>query len=112
MNYWAAPELLGRLKISRKKLSKESILAAVCKDFEMDLEEITARGRAAQYLEPRHITCYLLREYARMHFKEIGDLFNRDHTTIIHAVRAVKDRMDTEPDYKARVQRLINKINY
>jgi len=110
MNYRVAPGVIGKMEISRLEATKEMILRAVCREYEVTIPQLTAKSRKRKVVEPRHVACYLLRKYAHWVWEEIGTEFNRDHTTAMNAYRAVQDRMDTEPEFKARIEKLIPKI--
>ncbi len=52
-------------------------------------EEIMGRRRVADVVFARHAAMYLMRK-ANRSYPQIGLWFNRDHTTIMHAVRQVE----------------------
>jgi chromosomal replication initiator protein len=50
---------------------------------------------------------YLARRHTRHSLEEIGGFFGgRDHTTVMHALKAVKLRMDRDDDFKSVVLQL------
>jgi chromosomal replication initiator protein len=56
---------------------------------------------------PRQIAMYLARELTNHSLQEIGDAFGgRDHSTVIHAHKLVKRKMDADPNLKMVVSRL------
>jgi hypothetical protein len=55
---------------------------------------------------PRHVVFYLARELTELSLNCIGGIVGgRDHGTVIHGVRHVKDRMDVDPAFKVKVER-------
>lgn len=64
-----------------------------------------ARNRLAAW--PRQVAMYLSRELTCQSLPGIGHLFgDRDHTTVIYAIKAVKKRMAADPLYRADVEAL------
>ena len=51
-----------------------------------------------------------MNDYFSYTLKRIGGVVGRDHTTIIHAVRKIKDRIRHEDDFKDLVNGVYNKI--
>jgi chromosomal replication initiation ATPase DnaA len=55
--------------------------------FKMGLKDILGTCREKEYVTARIIAIYLIRKNTRMNLKEIGHVFNRDHSTIIYNLR-------------------------
>ncbi len=67
------------------------IRAMVACHYGLTLAEITSAARSIPYLLPRNIAMYLCIRYAGTSFPQTGRLFgNRDHTTVLHAVKRTK----------------------
>lgn len=82
------------------------IIHAVSAAMNVPAELIRARTRRRDIVEARFICAYLMKQHTKMTLTEIGWSLNRDHTTIIHALKAVGDRMDTEPAFRETVRSL------
>ena len=53
--------------------------------------------RSRQIARPRQIAMYLAKNLTSMSYPEIGKRFgNRDHTTIMHAVRKIEELMEQD----------------
>jgi hypothetical protein len=59
---------------------------------------ILKKNRTRKYLVPRQIYTYLLRKVLKMTLKEIGDILNSDHTTVIHSVKKVEILLEIEDE--------------
>jgi hypothetical protein len=57
--------------------------------------DITGPGRFANYVAARMEACWLAALETDVSLNEIGRLLDKDHTTVIHAVRTMNDRMGT-----------------
>lgn len=84
----------------------EAILLEVMKVYDITREELMSHLRGVREVEARFAAIRLMKELLCMPAREIGWVFNRDHSTILHALRVHQDRMDTIPDEAARFERL------
>lgn len=51
---------------------------------------------------------YLLKKQTALSIKKIGRLLCRDHSSVVHGVQSIQNRMDTEPDIYNEVMALLN----
>ncbi len=82
------------------------ILNAVCKQYGYTIKELVSRKQQKTLVEARHIAMYICRMHLGMSYNEIGDIFNRDHSTIVyvlHKYRKVEERLAKIADYIAHV---------
>lgn len=88
----------------------ESIISAVAEDFGYTFLLMRARDRHARIALARQTGLYLARELTGASLIELGNVLERDHGTVIHAIRAVDERMATDPLFAQRVARLRGKL--
>lgn len=82
------------IEIRTKKLSPVEVIEGVCKFYKVDFSKVIGKGRYRNLVDARHIAMHLLRNdrYLNLSLASVGEYFNnRDHTTVIHAVRNVED---------------------
>ena len=61
--------------------------------------------RARQIARPRQIAMYLSKNLTSLSYPEIGRKFgNRDHTTIMHAVKKIEDVIKLDPELSDDIQ--------
>ena len=71
------------------------------------VSEIIGSRRGLCIIVPRHTAIYLCFEFRLCSKCALGRWFgNRDHSTVYHAIRAVKTRMANEPDYAELIAKL------
>lgn len=72
--------------------------------------QITGRSRVAHICQARQAACYIIRKVRpKLSYPCIAQLFaGRDHSTIIHACRAVEARLPRDPELAGKVAALIN----
>lgn len=76
------------------------IIDLCCEHFEVTRTGIFSRFRGGEVVKARHVAMYLIygEEKNGISLHEIGELFNRDHTSIISARQRCKDAIDTKMD--------------
>ncbi len=61
--------------------------------------DITSTRREKTVVLPRQVAMYLAKKLTRKSLPDIGRRFGgRDHTTVLHSVRRIEERMKTDPD--------------
>jgi chromosomal replication initiator protein len=92
---------------ARKVVSIDVIKQRVADHFDIRLADMTSKRRPANIAFPRQIAMYLSRELTKASLNEIGEAFGgRDHGTVLHAHRLVKDRMKTDEKTRQLVMSL------
>lgn len=89
----------------------QSIMAAVTDFYRVRLFDLQSERRHRSIAQPRQVCMYLIRQHTRHSLEEIGGYFgNRDHTTVMHAIRTVDDRRGHDPNFDATIKALEAKI--
>lgn len=93
-----------------QRLMISHIQALVAAYYQVPVRSMVSAQRSRQFAHPRQIAMYLSSELTPKSLPDIGRRFSRDHTTVIHAIRAVQKRMledaEIEADIKALRERL------
>ena len=85
----------------------QTIADTVALWFELKPEQIRSRDRRASLLWPRQIAMYIARHKTDATLSAIGAFFGRcDHTTVLHAVRKVEERMRLDPEFGRELNEL------
>jgi chromosomal replication initiation ATPase DnaA len=100
-------ELTRREHISMQSLEADKVLAAVEKEFGMPREVFCRKDASREVLIVRQTAQYLLREILHHSFPTVARLTGlKDHTTIMHSIKCVRDRRSVGPEYDAQIRRL------
>ena len=83
----------------------DNIKKTVAEYFKIRISELLSKRRSRSIARPRQIGMSLAKELTRHSLPEIGDAFGgRDHTTVLHACRKIKELRETDArvdeDYK------------
>lgn len=75
----------------RPQVRIESIQRAVAQHFNLSRQDLISSRRTQAVVRPRQIAMYLAKQMTLRSLPEIGKRFgNRDHTTVLHAVRKIE----------------------
>lgn len=78
------------------------IVEIVCKFYGVKKEELLARKRTKNIAEARQIAMYLITEYLNIPLESVGNIFGKDHSTVIYAKNKVAE--DIKKSKKLEVQ--------
>jgi chromosomal replication initiator protein len=92
----------GRFSISIEVIQKK-----VAEHFDIRLADMTSKRRPENIAFPRQIAMYLSRQMTESSLNTIGEAYGgRDHGTVLHACRLVKDRMEVDANVRQVVSYL------
>jgi chromosomal replication initiator protein len=92
----------GRFTINMEVIQKK-----VAEHFDIRLADMTSKRRPENIAFPRQIAMYLSRQLTENSLSSIGEAFGgRDHGTVLHACRLVKDRMEVDSNVRQVVSYL------
>jgi chromosomal replication initiator protein len=95
----------------RHTLTIEVIQKRVAEHFDIRLADMTSKRRPENIAFPRQIAMYLSRQMTEGSLNTIGEAFGgRDHGTVMHACRLVKDRMEVDTGVRQTVMMLEKKL--
>ena len=107
-----AQEALKDLVKEDEPVDHNRIIKACADHFGVSLNEITNGGRTKQLALARQVAMYVLRTTLSLSLKEIGSLFDdKDHTTVMHAIKKVSELRLKDPGFAARLEKLSKGIN-
>jgi chromosomal replication initiator protein len=92
-------------------MSVEDIQRAVCSHFRLSNTELLSKDRHKSVAFARQVAMYLCRQRLKCSFPELGRAFgNRDHTTVMSAVRRVEQLRQRDPQVNAHLEAIEKKL--
>jgi chromosomal replication initiator protein len=85
--------------------SVDSIQEVVCSVLGVSRQDLLSPTRTARVSQARQLAMYLARDLTPLSLAQIAREFRRDHSTVLHAVRAVSGRLDPGSDTSTVVHR-------
>ena len=90
---------------------KKVIAASRLNNIELTMH-IISKKRNSEFVIPRQICMYMIREYTTTSLESIAKMLNKkDHTTILHGVKKIESEMNTNPDIKNKIEIIKKKMN-
>ena len=95
------------LRASNRRVTIEEIQKKVAEHYNIRLADMSSARRARAVARPRQVAMYLSKQLTSRSLPEIGRKFgDRDHTTVMHAVRKVEELCATDPTFSEDVELL------
>ncbi len=95
----------------RKVITPEFIIDVVSEHFDITTEDILSDKRDSRIALPRQIAMYLSKRYTMRNVNDIAKVFRRDHSTVIHGIKSVEDKIKDNPDVENKVDIITKKLN-
>ncbi|PMB54485.1 Chromosomal replication initiator protein DnaA [Coxiella-like endosymbiont] len=96
------------LTLQARLITIENIQKTVAEYYKIKVVDLLAKRRSRSIARPRQMAMALAKELTNHSLPEIGDAFSgRDHTTILHACRKVKELLTTSVDILEDYKNLI-----
>ena len=84
----------------------DMVVRAVESYFKISRAELLSEKRSKNITHPRQVAMFLIRRYTDMSYPEIGDGFNKDHTSVMYADRQIQAKMVSEIKVKKEVEKI------
>ncbi len=92
------------------RISIDLIKTVVSDKYGMDKKDFKSPRKTEAIAFPRQIAMFLACDLTEMSLPEIGDSFNRDHTTVMFARDKIKQLVHSDPYFNEVINQLIAKI--
>lgn len=108
---FARTEIAATSNARASETSVEDIQRTVCHHFKLRSGDLFSKDRHKSIAFARHVAMYLCRQRLKCSFPELGRAFgNRDHTTVMSAVRKVEALRGSDPEVRAHLEALERKL--
>jgi len=99
------------LSLQAKLVTIENIQKTVADYYKVRMADLLSKRRSRSVARPRQVAMALAKELTSHSLPEIGDAFGgRDHTTVLHACKRIKDLRDTEQRIKEDYSNLLRTL--
>ena len=78
----------------------QAAIRVVSELYGLTEREVRGRRRIRSVVDARQMAMRIVRETTSLSLHDIGTLFNRDHSTIIHAIKATENLLETSEQYR------------
>jgi chromosomal replication initiator protein len=93
----------------KSALTPQKIIQAVAEQYGIRTEDILGKAQTRECALPRQLAMHLCRDQLKMPFMKIGDLFSRDHSTVMSSVKSIQKSLDQDDRELTGIWQLILK---
>jgi chromosomal replication initiator protein len=103
--------LQGVASAKKRIVSVKKLMEVVADFYNISLDDLLRQSRRKEFVKPRQIAMYLMREELENSFPSIGEHFGgRDHTTVMHAVDKINKLLAEKESMKQEIDLIVNKL--
>ncbi|XCN73912.1 MAG: chromosomal replication initiator protein DnaA [Candidatus Electrothrix aestuarii] len=102
-------EGFGELQ-QQMQLNGRAIRDVISSQYKISVDELTSRSRKRAVSFPRQIAMYLTRKYTEESLADIGNLYNRDHSTVLYAIKVINRDIAQKNTVRQQVEMLKDKL--
>lgn len=100
------------LSLQDKMATLENIQKTVAEYYKIRVADLLSSRRSRSITRPRQLAMYLAKEFTNHSLPEIGDAFGgRDHTTVIHACKKIRELITTDNRMKEDHKNLVRLLS-
>ncbi len=108
---FAREALRDLLAVQERKVTIENIQKTVAEYYKIRVADLLSKRRSRMITRPRQTAMSLAKELTSHSLPEIGDAFGgRDHTTVIHACKRVKELRDADTRIRDDYENLLRTL--
>ena len=97
---------------NNKIITIEKIQKTVASFYEIKISDLSSSSRLRTIVRPRQVAMYLAKNLTLSSLPKIGKEFgNKNHATVIHAVKIVQDLMSSNPSTLQEIKTLEEKLS-
>ena len=99
------------LALQDRQVSLDNIKRTVAESYKIKSSDLLSKRRSRSVARPRQLAMALSKELTNHSLPEIGDAFGgRDHTTVLHACRKIKELRETSTDIREDYKNLLRSL--
>lgn len=99
------------LALQDRQISLDNIQRTVAEYYKIKLSDMMSKRRSRSVARPRQVAMALAKELTNHSLPEIGESFGgRDHTTVLHACRKIKELQETDTDIREDYKNLLRSL--
>jgi chromosomal replication initiator protein len=93
-----------------RMITVDMVMSETADHFDLAVEELSGPGRSANVALARQIAMYLSRELTELSLPRIATYFDRDHTTVMHAAKKIKELIAKDRSAFSTVTDITNQV--
>ena len=108
-----AKQILHRnTRKEKKNVTIAEIMESTCACCHVKREELIGKCRKATLVESRQLVIYLAQKHTGLTHSKIGAIVgNRNHATVIHSIKTISKRLETDKDLQEKLRMIEDNLN-
>ena len=94
-----------------KNITPDTIVDEVARYYNISPADIKGTGRSQKIAEARQVAIYICRDLTKQSFPQIGDFFDKKHTTVLYSYEKVKEELGYNNGLATIISAITKKIN-
>ena len=86
----------------------EKALRLVCKKYNVTEEDLKSSKRTQSIANARHVAIHILKKVTDLSHKEVGNILNRNHATVIASLNTVDINIKTKKNYQEEINEILS----
>lgn len=92
-------------------LTPEKILQSVAEFYGIRINDILSKSHAREYTLPRQVSMFLCRSHLNMPYMKIGEIFSRDHSTVMTSVKQIQKNLSAnDKEMNSNIHSIVNRF--
>jgi chromosomal replication initiator protein len=95
----------------QSNVSMDNIQHVIANYFSLSVNDLKSKKRTKNVVYPRQLAMYVIKTITEFSLTDIGQSFGgRDHTTVLHSLKMIEDRVKSDPAEERLIQNLIKSV--
>ncbi|MEN8258794.1 MAG: chromosomal replication initiator protein DnaA [Thermodesulfobacteriota bacterium] len=103
-------ETLRNIIGQQGQISVEMIRDFIAGQYKVTINDLQSKSRKRTIAFPRQVCMYLARRHTELPLSDIGRAVNRDHSTVVHAVRTITNKIARDGSTRGQIELLSDKL--
>lgn len=101
------------LEEQQRAVTHAIIIQVVAQQYGICPEDILSKGQRRDCVLPRQMAMYLCRHQLKLPYMKIGDIFSRDHSTVMSSIKQIQKALDkNDPEIPHTLQSIQKKLQF
>ncbi len=92
------------------EVTAKKVIETVSKKYGISVDDIYGKSRNKPVANARNVSIYIIRKVTPLSLKDVGHLYNRDHTTILSSIQTVEKEIAANPLLEIEITEMIKEI--
>lgn len=92
------------------ELNGEMIMKLIAAQYKVTVDDLRSKSRKRVISFPRQMAMFLTRKYTELSLAGIGNLYNRDHSTVMYAIKTITKEMSLKSSIREQIEILSTKL--